>query len=264
MDAVRIGRTLRALRIRRDLRQQDLGDAAGVSQDMVSLIERGHLDRVSIRTLVRLLAALEADLNLVVRWRGGDIDRLLDEGHASLVARAAATLERAGWAVLPEVTFAIYADRGSMDLLGWHATSATLLVVEVKTELTSIEETLRTHDMKVRVARRVALERTGWRGGSVARMLVLPDTSTARRRAARHAALLARQYPLGGDVARSWLRIPSGTAGLLVYLSPTNHHRGRCGPISPRRVRASTARRSERVLPSPTVVRPPDNVRPGT
>ncbi len=239
MDAVRLGRVVRALRIRQAMRQEDLGRSAGVSKDLVSRIERGKVDGLRIRILVELARNLGADLVVTLRWRGGDLDRLLDEGHAALMARAAAVLEAAGWSVMPEVTFAHFADRGSIDILAWHASTSTVLVVEVKTELTSLEETLRTHDMKTRIARKVALERSGWQGRTVARMLVLPDSSSARRRVARHGALLARAYPLPGMAARGWLRMPAGTTGLLMFLPFTNTVRGRCGPVSRRRVRAA-------------------------
>jgi transcriptional regulator with XRE-family HTH domain len=246
VDAVRLGRTIRALRVRRGWRQQDLGDAAGVSQDEISLVERGLGRGAPLRTIERIVGALEAEAHIVVRWRGGDIDRLLDEGHAALMGRAIAVLEAAGWAALPEVTFAIYRDRGSMDVLAWHPATATVLVVEVKTELTSIEETLRTHDMKVRVAPTVSHERGGWRCRAVARMLVVPDTSTARRTVIRHGAVLGRVYPVAGHAARQWLRKPSGATGLILFLSPTIRGRGRCGPISRRRVRRPGAAVPER------------------
>ena len=221
------------------MRQEDLGRTAGISQDLVSLIERGKIDGLRIRILVELARNLGADLVVTLRWRGGDLDRLLDEGHAALMGRAAAVLESAGWSVMPEVTFSYFADRGSIDILACHPPTSTVLVVEVKTEFTSLEETLRTHDMKARVARKVALERAGWHGRAVARMLVLPDASSARRRVARHGARLARAYPLTGVAARGWLRLPSGASGLLLFLPFTNTVRGRCGPISRRRVRAA-------------------------
>lgn len=188
---------------------------------------------------------LGGDLRLTLRWRGGDLDRLLDEGHAALMGRAAAMLEKAGWSTRPEVTFANYADRGSIDLLAWHRDSSTVLVVEIKTELTSIEETLRTHDMKTRNALKIARERADWEARTAARMLVLPDSSTARRRAARHEPVLRRAYPLTGVAARAWLQAPSGASGLLIFLPFTNVARGRCGPVSRRRVRATRAPGSE-------------------
>ena len=105
MNGVRFGRTIRALRIRRGWRQQDLGDAAGVSQGLVSLVERGFLDGITLRMLRRTAEATGAELTLLVRWRGGEIDRLLDEGHASLVGLVASLLEALGWDVAVEVTF---------------------------------------------------------------------------------------------------------------------------------------------------------------
>ena len=237
MDATRLGRSIRALRIREGLRQADLGRAVGVSQDLVSLVERGRLDRVRLSVIDDLAQKLGADLRITLRWRGGDVDRLLDDGHAALMGQAAGSLEKLGWSTMPEVTFAKYADRGSIDLLAWHPPTSTVLVVEIKTEITSVEETLRTHDMKARVAVAVASERLGWHGRAVARLLVLPESSTARRRVARHSALLARAYPRVGTGAREWLRAPSGATGLLMFLPFTTTGRGRCGPVARRRVR---------------------------
>jgi len=54
MDHLRIGRSLRALRQRRGLTQAQLAEAAGVSQSLVSLIERGHLETVALRTIQRV------------------------------------------------------------------------------------------------------------------------------------------------------------------------------------------------------------------
>src|SRR4029079_17838803 len=81
----------------------------------------------------------------------GDIDRVADEGHAALVGLVAALLEGLGWQVRPEVSFSVFGERGSIDLVAWHPTARILLVVEVKTSLNSVEETLRRHDLKVRL-----------------------------------------------------------------------------------------------------------------
>ncbi len=257
VDAIRLGRTIRALRIRQALRQEDLGRAAGVSQDLVSLIERGHVDGTPLRLLEDLVRRLGGDLRVTVRWRGGDIDRLLDEGHAALMGRAAVMLEADGWEVRPEVTFAHYADRGSIDLLAWRPGTSVVLVIEIKTELTSVEETLRTHDMKARMALKVARDRLGWEGRVAARLLVLPDSSTARRRAARHSPVLRRAYPLGGAAARTWLRAPSGEVGLLMFLPFTTTTRGRCGPVTRRRVRVAGTKSPEHGLSAKSAPGPP-------
>ena len=47
------------------------------------------------------------------------------------------------WILAPEVSYSIFGERGVIDILAWHPTRRALLVIELKSELTSIEETLR-------------------------------------------------------------------------------------------------------------------------
>jgi hypothetical protein len=113
-----------------------------------------------------------------------------------------------------------------------------LLVVEVKTSLNSIEETLRHHDAKVRLAAREGRERFGWEPVRVSRLLVLPDTSTARRRVDRVKDVLDHPYPLRGREATAWLRQPeAASTGMLMFLSPTPRGRHERGPLAVRRMR---------------------------
>ena len=104
----RIGLRIRALRHRRCWRQADLAQRAGVSQDVVSLIERGRLELVCIEKIRRVSLELDAELVMQLRWRGGDLDRLVDEGHATLTGRTADLLRASGWAVRAEVSYSIY------------------------------------------------------------------------------------------------------------------------------------------------------------
>lgn len=226
MSDLRLGRIARALRHRLGWRQADVARRARTSQDLVSRIERGRVDAIGVAKLRRVLAALDAEVVLLVRWRGGELDRLLDEGHASLVGEAVRLLDRPGWEVRLEVSFASYRERGSIDVLAWHGETQTLVVGEVKTEITSVEETLRTHDGKVRVGATVAVERFGWRSRVVTRMLIVPETSTARRRIARHDVIFSRAYPTRGTQLRMWLERPGPMAGGLIFLSPTQGVRG--------------------------------------
>jgi transcriptional regulator with XRE-family HTH domain len=219
MNDATVGRSIRILRLRLGWRQQDLAEKAGVSQGLVSLVERGRLDAVTIRKLRRVLGALDAETLFDVRWRGGLLDRLLDERHATLVGKVATVLSRFGWQVVPELTYSVFGERGSIDLVAWHATSRTLLVVEVKTELASIEATLRKLDEKVRLAPSLVNERFGWRPGPVARLLVLPADRTQRRRVARHGAVLDRALPARGPVVRMWLRGPQASIAGIAFLS---------------------------------------------
>jgi transcriptional regulator with XRE-family HTH domain len=237
MEDRRISRALRAIRRQLAWRQVDLADRARVAQSTVSLLEPGRIDGLSVRALRHICSAMDADLVLVIRWRGGDLDRILDERHARLGAQFVRRLEELGWTVFPEMTFSIYGERGSIDLLAWHSETRTLLVVELKSELTSVEETLRRLDVKDRLAARFAAERFGWRARNVARILVLPDDRTSRRRVEAHRGLLERAFPTPPSEVRRWLHHPSGSIAGVLFVSDSDHTRGRHGMSARKRIR---------------------------
>ncbi len=241
MDDAQVGRRFRALRHRLGWRQEDLAARAGVSRGLISLIERGRIEEVSIRRLRRAARELDADYVAILRWRGGDLDRLIDEGHATLVGRAAALLRGDGWEVRIELSYSVYGERGSIDILAWHAPTRLLLVVEVKSELVAIEATLRKHDEKVRLAPRIALEQLGFGAVGTGRLLVLPSNSTARRRVDRHAAVMDVSYPLRGMSLRRWMAAPSGVQAGLLLIDVGSAGTKRGGSINRKRVRCRTA-----------------------
>lgn len=219
VDDQRVGRIVRALRRRLSWRQIDLARTARCSQAMVSLIERGHLQRVSLPIVRRVVAALDASLVIEVRWRAGALDRLLDEGHARLAASVANHLVRAGWEVHVEVTYSHFGERGSFDILAYWPQMQLVLVIELKTDLASAEGTLRKLDEKVRLASIVGRERFGWPIREVARLLVMPETSTLRRRVVRHDGLFDRVLPARGASVRRWVASPDGPMSGLWFLS---------------------------------------------
>ena len=68
--------------------------------------------------------ALDAWVAYSVRWRGGELDRVLSAGHAAMheaLARWLAALP--AWELAPEVSFSIFGERGIIDALCWHAES---------------------------------------------------------------------------------------------------------------------------------------------
>src|SRR3990170_930241 len=165
MDDLRLGALVRTLRRRLGWRQVDLARRAGVSQSAVSRLETGHLDELSLSTIRRIAAALEITVDFAPRWRGGELARLLDEGHAQLVEVAVRDLRAATWDVTVEYTFNHYGDRGGVDVLGWHPATRTLLLVEVKTRLVDIQELLGSMDRKRRVVPALIGAERGWRAG---------------------------------------------------------------------------------------------------
>jgi transcriptional regulator with XRE-family HTH domain len=251
VDDQRIGRIARMLRRRKGWRQVELAVDAGCSQSLISLFERGHLESLSVRVMREILGALDAGLVLEVRWRGAAADRLLDEAHAALVAETAARLRHLGWDVQLEVTYSQFGERGSFDILAWHPISRTVLAVEVKTEMPSLEETLRKLDEKARLAATVGRERFGWQARSAGRLLVLPSTSTMRASLGRHASIVENALPLQGAELRRWLARPIAGAAGVWFVSNTNRSSRKSAGTAHERVR----RPKPNALPPPLLSR---------
>jgi hypothetical protein len=147
------------------------------------------------------------------------------------------------WTVAHEVTFAVYAERGAIDILAWHARTRSLLVIELKTELVDIQETVGTLDRKVRLAAKVAAER-GWQPATVSAWLVIAEGSTNRRRVAEHATMLRATLPSDGRAIGSWLRTPSGRFTGLSFLSDDRPGSAPAGFSGVRRVATRGSSRS--------------------
>ena len=120
-------------------------------------------------TLRSVFAALEATVELAPRWRGGEIDRLLDAGHAALAGEAVWVLTGLAWLAIPEVTYSVFGERGSIDVLALRETDSIAVMLEVKTSINSVEELLRKTDVKTRLLPGLVADRFGWRPTSVAR-----------------------------------------------------------------------------------------------
>lgn len=222
MDPGRVGATLRVLRRRRGLSQRRLGELAGLSQSTVSRAERGHLGSLSVDALGRIFGVLDARIRIEIDWRGGGVDRLLDQRHAELLTALAHEFVKGGWETLPEVTYAHFGERGSIDLLGVQEATRSVVVAEVKSQLNSLEETLRRHDVKVRLAPRIVRDRLGWSPRHVSRLLVLPEDRTARRRVATQSTVLGAVLPARCHAIRAWLRHPVGPLAGIWFLRSTH------------------------------------------
>jgi len=190
---------------------------------------------VSIGALERACAALGADLDVRVRWRGEGLDRLLDQAHAGIVEHLVHELRSAGWEAAIEVTFNDFGDRGSVDVVGWHATTSSLLIAEIKSVIPDAQATLMPLDRKTRLGMKIGRSR-GWDPASISKVLVVRDGSTNRRRVALLAATFEAALPARGAEFRRWLGTPSGSIAALVFL-----------PDSPQRSARRTVAGRERV-----------------
>jgi hypothetical protein len=133
--------------------------------------------------------------------------------------------------------FSIYGERGTIDILAWHAATGTLLVIELKTELVDVQELIGMIDRKRRLAAQIALDR-GWRARTVATWVVISQDRTNRRRVSAHRTVLRAAFPQDGHRVRAWLRAPAGPANALSLCSATAATEGgRPACRQPKRVR---------------------------
>lgn len=222
MDDTRLGAAVRVLRSRRGWSQAELSRRAVTSRATVSRVERGLVGRVTLDALRAIGSALGVRLVLDARWQRGDLSRLLDAAHAELVEAVIGVLRRAGWTAVPEVSFSIYGERGSIDVLAWHPGRRALLVVEVKSRIVDVQGLLAGLDRKRRLVPRIARDR-GWVPAHVGAWLAVGDTRTNRRRLAEHRDTFATVLPRDGRALRRWLRTPDEGTGFIGFL-PFAHH----------------------------------------
>jgi transcriptional regulator with XRE-family HTH domain len=249
MNDLAVGRALRAIRIRKRWRQEDLAAAARTSRWTVARVENGRIDELAVARLRRIVDALGARLDLVLRWQGADLDRLLNARHSALhgaVLRLFDDLE--GWTLTPEVSFSIYGERGIIDILAWHAPSRTLLIIELKTEIVDVSEVLGTFDRKRRLALKVAAER-GWVADHVGAWLAVAEGRTNRRRFADHASVFRAALPDDGVRLNQWLRRPVASIAAASFLSYPHQVRPGRALATVKRVRPSLRARAARLPP---------------
>jgi transcriptional regulator with XRE-family HTH domain len=218
MDDPRLGAALKSIRLRAGLTQDELAIAAGVPRSLVGRIEHGRIRGVRVDDLRSIAAALDASLDLTLRWQGGDLGRLINARHAAIHESVAARFaELEGWALEPEVSFSSYGERGVIDGLAWHAATRSLLVLELKSEIVDLNDLMGSVDRKRRLAAEIGRSR-GWAPSSVSTWVVVADGRTNRRMFARHAGTLRLKFPADGHAVGAWLRRPMGTINALGFM----------------------------------------------
>lgn len=237
----RCGATFRAVRIKRGWRQLDVADRARVHRSVVSRIERGHLEHVSIGTLLKVARALEIQVTFSTRWRAGDLDRLVSGRHSRLHEAVASWFATAlpDWILAPEVSFSIFGERGIIDILAWHPGLRALLVIELKTDLADVNEVIGTMDRRRRLAREIARDR-GWEPLTVSTWVLVAGGRTNRARVSAHRTLLRSAFPVDGRTIVGWLRRPDREVHALSLWDRAGDDAGSGGFAARHRVRPRT------------------------
>ncbi len=219
MSDVQVGRVFRAVRLRLGRRQQDVADEAGVSRQVVSRVDCGHLEQVSTAALRAIARVLGIHLDLIARWRGGDLDRMLNRRHAALHEAALGILAGyPGWQFVPEVSFNVWGERGVIDLVGWNEEHRALALGELKSEFVDPGELVGTMDKRRRLAAAI-VESRGWKPLTVGTWVIAADTRTNRRLLAASHRLLRSAFPADGHAMTRWLTKPTASISGLSFVS---------------------------------------------
>jgi transcriptional regulator with XRE-family HTH domain len=239
LNDIQLGMLLRAVRIQRRLRQEDVARLARTSASSVSRIERGQFGTLPIEVIRRVAAVLEIRLDLVPAWRGGDLERVVNARHSALHERLADRLARApGWVSAAEVSYSIWGERGVIDRLAFHAERQMLAVFELKADLGDPAGLVAQGDRYRRLAPEIARGR-GWEAESVSCWAVVADTDTNRRRLAAHHDLLRGAFPADGRAFRDWLRDPAARVDGLTFLAYPPRRTGKQSLTAVKRVRVA-------------------------
>lgn len=239
MEDAQLGARIKAVRLKLRRTQVGLAGDAGVRPIDISHLEHGVLDDLPLPMMRRIVSVLGMWIELKPKWQGVELDRLTSGAHDSLQRAVIERFARLpGWVAVPEVTYSIFGERGSVDVLAWHEATRSLLVIELKTVLVGVGEIVRTLDQRERLATEIAAGR-GWHATSVSIWQVFTDTRTNRRQVEQHAALLRRSGAIDGQAMRAWLRRPSGAVSALSFVTaPSAIIRSRVRPTKQERAEA--------------------------
>jgi transcriptional regulator with XRE-family HTH domain len=193
--ATRLARELIAARAVAGLTQRQVARRAGVSQALVSQVERGQTTP-SLDVMHRLAAATGYDLSF--RLFPADGVRLRDSGQLRVaeVLRAAA---HPAWRVRLEVPVGTGRDRRAIDLV--LDAGEDMIAVEIERALLDLQAQLRSAQLK-RAAFAEGIGRAAWL------VLAVPDTYRNRTAVETYRTLISAALPVPSR--RIWARLRSG------------------------------------------------------
>ena len=211
----------------------ELARRAGMSQSMISRLERGQATDVTIGAAWRVLEAMGARPSLTVEPPYlGDRARQRDAAHARCTSHVGRRLERSGWLVAREVEVGGGRSRGWIDVLAFHPPTGLLLVIEVKTELHDLGQVERTLGWYEREAW-AAARRLGWRPRRVYSTLLLLATEANEQRLRSNREAIDTGFParagdLGNVISGSQVGPPGRALAMIdlrskrrIWLRPT-------------------------------------------
>jgi len=133
------------------------------------------------------------------------------------------------------VSYAIYGERGVIDIVAWHPGRRAILVIELKTDIADVNQLIGKVGEKARLIRQIVRDR-GWDPLTVSTWVIVASGRTNRARLAAHGAVLRAAFTADGRRVRAWLAEPVGSIAALSMWTDRDAR-----PLAPkRRVRRAT------------------------
>lgn len=192
----------------RGLTKSDLAERSGVSRQMVAVVERGSANP-TLDVVAALFDGVGLDVDLTFRGAiaiGGPRQR--DAAHAVCSGYLQRRLEAAGWITAREVRIEDGRYLGWIDLMAFHRSTGTLLVIEVKTRLEDLGAIERALDWYDRSALNVA-RRLGWAATRRAAWLICLASDEVDDRLIVTRSALAAAFPSRAPNMRAVLDDPA-------------------------------------------------------
>lgn len=190
-----LGRIIGDQRRHLDMTLTALGRQAGISRQMVAAVQAGNANP-TLSVLVDLLDGVGVDVEIVVRRTGVVIaSRQHDGAHATCSSYIQRRLQSAGWQVRREVRIDSGRYHGWIDLLAFHESSGTLLVIEIKTRIDDLGAIERSMDWYVREGR-AAARGLGWRPTRVVPWLLALATDEVESQLRTNRTAIDSAFPI--------------------------------------------------------------------
>ena len=224
-----------------DVSQQDLAAAVGVSRSFIAGIETGRVN-ATLDVVMRIGEVLDLDLRIVGQHPVVIDPRPIGIVHGRCSAYVGRRLGGQGWSTRREVEIVHGRWHGWIDVLAFHASTSTLVIIEIKTQLDDLGAIERQLSWYEREARSVAAT-VGWRPTKVLSWLLLLQSDEVENAVRRERGLLRVGFPVR---AGEMLTVVDGTR-------PTRLDRGLAliDPSSRRREWLIPTRLDGRRSPSP-------------
>jgi len=206
--------------------QQDLGERVGLSRGYIAMLELARANP-TLNVVERICRALGLETELAIRppiiFEGG---RQRDLVHAHCSGYADRRLRTLGWQTAREAEIVQGRSHGWIDVLAFHPTSETLLVIEIKTRFDDLGAIERQVGWYARAAGEIARAR-GWRPRRIVSWLLFLASDEVEQAIRMNRDVLAGAFQVRAPAMQSWLaddaRTPTGWG--LALLDPTSKRR---------------------------------------